>query len=72
MYALCLKEMMSVILDVTDIPAESYTLATLGIHQGLCYHLDTINPAFVPSAVAILEELQLAYPDVREIHADGR
>jgi len=31
-----------------------------------------INPAFVASLIASLDELQLAYPDVREILVDGQ
>ena len=69
------KEVLAVLLDVTDIPAESCTLATLGINNGgaaLCHPLDAINPVFVVSVIESLDELQLACPNVREIIADGR
>jgi len=55
--------------DVTDFPGESYTLATLGIHEGrsaLCRPLDAINTAFVASVILGLDELQSVYPDIKE------
>jgi len=48
-YAMLKKEVLSVLLEVKDILAESCPLATLRIHQdeaALCHPLDEINPSY--------------------------
>ena len=69
------REVLLVILDVSHISDESSALAALGLQQGgagLCHPLDIINPAFIASIISSLDELQRAYPDIREIIADGQ
>ena len=60
-------------LDVSDISDESFSLATLELQQGgtgLWYPLDIVNPAFVASISSSVNELQIAYPDKKDILAD--
>ena len=62
-------------LDVSDISDKSYSLATLGLQQGgtgLCHPLDIVKPAFVASIISSRNELQIAYPDINDILADGQ
>ena len=54
---------MQVILDVSDISDESFSLATLGLQQGgtgLCHPLNIDNPAFEASIISSGTELQIA------------
>ena len=56
-------------LDVSDIYDESYSLAMLGLQQGgagLCH------PVFVASIISSVTELQIAFPDIKDILADGQ
>jgi hypothetical protein len=75
-FAIRQKEVLQVMLDVPEISDESYSLATLGLQQGgtgLCHPLDIlINPAFIASVISSVNELQVAYPDIKDILADGQ
>jgi hypothetical protein len=74
-YLLRQREVLQVILDVDDMSESSYDLSKLGLLQGgagLCSPLDMISPAFVASIVASMSELQIAYPEIKDILADGQ
>jgi len=67
------REALKVMLDVSESSNESSFLATLGLQQGgmgLCHLLDIVNPAFVVSSISSVTELQIAYPDIKDIQAE--
>ena len=74
-FAIGQREVQQVMLDVSDISDEFYSLATLGLQQGgngLCRALDIVNPAFVATIIFNVTESQMAYPDIKVILADGQ
>jgi len=74
-FAIRQREMLQDMLDVSDISDESYSLVALGLQQGetgLCHPLHIVNPAFVASIISSVTELQIAYPEIKDILADGQ
>ena len=69
------REVLKIMLDVSEISDESNALACLGMTQGgagLTNPVDSIYPAFISSLISSIEELQLAFPDIKDILADGQ
>ena len=61
--------------DVSNISGESYSSVTLGLQQGgidLCPPMDIVNPEFVAPIISSVNELKIAYPDLKDILADGQ
>jgi len=72
-FAIRQREVLQVMLDVSEISGESYSLATFGLQQGgigLFHPLDIVNSACVASIISSVNELQIAYPDMNDILAD--
>jgi hypothetical protein len=67
------REALEAIIQSSSISDQSYTLAMLGLSQGgsgLANPMDSICPAFIASLISSLDELQAAYPDIKEALAD--
>ena len=74
-FAIRHREVLQVMLDISKISDESYPLATLGLQQGgtgLCRFLDIVNPAFEAFIISSVIELQIEYPDIKNILANGQ
>ena len=75
MYLSRQREVLQVISDIDDMLESLYDLWRLRLFQGgagFCSPLGMISPAIVASKIASFSELQIPYPETREMFADGQ